>query len=262
MIASAVTLTLAATAASAAVLSYSETTGGFRSPARGWNSFGLQANNINGDFSFDQAHVTAQCDLLASQLAGANYTLTLYDASKFDVPALAEHLHAHGLQLGLYVVPGALRTEVNKTILGTGTRIGDVCTGDEGLARCVFDYTRPEVQTCHDSVVQQFAEWGADMIKLDYVTPGSPDNGQHLPSDQSAALDRSPACFRVWNAHADGMRTDQDISNSGETKLLAWATAKRAVDNYRQWIVAVGGIFTKDEAAAGAPGPGQPARGQ
>lgn len=122
--------------------------------------------------------MSAPCDVLASEkLDAGNYTYCsldsgwsagyngdehgriIYDDAKFDIPKLADHLHARGLKLGLYVVPGAFQADLNKTILETDTKIGDVCAGDEGLARCVFDYTRLEVQTWHDSVVKQFADW-------------------------------------------------------------------------------------------------------
>lgn len=167
----------AASAADLKVISYGETAGGFHTPARGWNSFGLQANNVGAGFTFDQGHVIAQCDLMAEKLGYANYTYCsldsgwsvggngdengriIYDAPKFDIPKLAAHLHAKGLQLGLYVVPGAFQADLDKTIMGTSTKIRDVCSGDEGLARCVFNYSRPEVQTWHDSVVKQFADW-------------------------------------------------------------------------------------------------------
>ncbi|KAJ6782232.1 hypothetical protein PWT90_08860 [Aphanocladium album] len=277
----------AASAADLKVISYAETSGGFRAPARGWNSFGLQANNVGANFSFDQDHVVAQCDLMADKLAAANYTYCsldsgwsvggngddhgriIYDAPKFDIPKLADHLHGKGLKLGLYVVPGAFQADLDKTILGTSTKIRDVCSGDEGLARCVFNYTRPEVQTWHDSVVKQFADWGADFIKLDFITPGSPDNGQNLPADQSAAvpawrtaiarsgrpmrldiswkLDRTPKYFSLWNANAESMRSDQDINNGGEATFIRWATVQRAIDNYRQWIVAALGLFDDEQ---------------
>lgn len=170
-------LVVAASAADFKVISYGETSGGFRSSARGWNSFGLQANNVGANFTFDQDHVIAQCELMASKLGAFNYTYCsldsgwsvggngdeygriIYDSPKFDIPKLAEHLHSKGLKLGLYVVPGAFQADLDKTIIGTTTKIRDVCSGDEGLARCVFNYTKPEVQTWHDSVVKQFADW-------------------------------------------------------------------------------------------------------
>ncbi|OAQ98235.1 hypothetical protein LLEC1_06485 [Akanthomyces lecanii] len=249
----------------------------------------LKANDVGANFIFDQDRVIEQCDVLASEKLGTgNYTYCsldpgwsagyygdehgriIYDDSKFDIPKLADHLHAQGLKLGLYVVPGAFQADLNKTILGTDTKIGDVCSGDEGLARCIFDYTRPEVQTWHDSVVKQFADWGADLIKLDYITPGSPDNGQKLPADQSAAvpawrtailrsgrpmrldiswkLDRSPSYFSLWNANAESMRSDQDINNSVASTLVAWATVQRAIENYRQWIVAALDVFSDEDS--------------
>lgn len=67
-------------------------------------------------------------------------------------------------------------------------------------------------------------------MKLDFVTPGSPDNGQSLPTDQSGTviawhnaiknngsqirldiswkLDRTQKYFDIWNSNADSMRTD------------------------------------------------------
>jgi alpha-galactosidase len=97
-------------------------------------------------------------------------------------------------------------------------------------------------------------------VKLDFVTPGSPDNGQSLPTDQSGSviawhnaiknngsqirldiswkLDRTQKYFDIWNSNADSMRTDQDLNNSGSTTLVSWGTVQRAIENYRQWIVA------------------------
>lgn len=161
------------------VLSYLQTPGGFHSSARGWNSFGLQANDVGANFHFNQTGVIEQCDVLASDdaLRAGNYTYCsldsgwsvggngdengriIYDDTNFDIPKLADHLHSKGLKLGVYVVPGAFIADLDKTILGTDTKIKQVCSGDEGLVRCIFDYTRPEVQTWHNSVVKQFASW-------------------------------------------------------------------------------------------------------
>jgi alpha-galactosidase len=97
-------------------------------------------------------------------------------------------------------------------------------------------------------------------VKLDFVTPGSPDNGQMLPPDGSGSviawhkaikqagrkmrldiswkLDRTQKYFNIWNSNADSMRTDQDLNNGNQPSFVAWATVQRAFDNYRQWIVA------------------------
>ncbi|KAL6788747.1 glycoside hydrolase superfamily [Trichoderma sp. SZMC 28012] len=291
----------ASTATPLKVISFAQTPNGFQGPARGWNSFALQANpNTAPDFQFDQSHVLTQCSVLASGSFKGQYDTCsldsgwsvgdhgddngrlIYDDSIFDIPSLASSLHSQGLKMGVYVVPGAFISDANKTILGTETTIGEVCTGNEGLLRCIFDYTRSETQTWHNSVVDQFASWGVDFVKLDFVTPGSPDNGQSLPADQSGSviawhnaiknsgrqmrldiswkLDRTQTYFDIWNSNADSMRTDQDLNNSGSSTLVSWGTVQRAIDNYRQWIIAGLQFFDElniypdmDNLAVGSP---------
>jgi len=109
---------------------------------------------------------------------------------------------------------------------------------------------------------------GVDFIKLDYITPGSPQNGGNLPPDNSGAviayhraiqncgrqirLDiswklerKDPKFFDIWSSNADSMRTDQDINNSNSTTFLNWATVQRAIDNYRDLVSGV--IANSDE---------------
>jgi alpha-galactosidase len=94
-----------------------------------------------------------------------------------------------------------------------------------------------------------------DLIKLDYITPGSPSNGGNLPPDNSGSviayhraiqktgrqirLDvswklerKNRKFFDIWSANADSMRTDQDINNSKSNTFVKWATVQRAIDNY------------------------------
>jgi alpha-galactosidase len=102
---------------------------------------------------------------------------------------------------------------------------------------------------------------GVDLIKFDYVTPGSPSNGGSLSPDTSAEvnayhkaiaasgrsirldiswkLDRSASYQKVWSSNADSQRTDQDINNSGSSTFIAWATVQRAIENYRDFITRI-----------------------
>lgn len=285
VVATTASLGIAASAASKPpleVVQIAATPNGFSSQPRGWNSFGIQANpDTTPGFSFNQDSVVSQCDILASNAAlkdagyvycsldsgwsvggnGDEFGRIIYDSSNFDIPSLAEHLHSEGLMLGIYVVPGAFIADEDKTILGTNVTIGSVCSGDNGLARCNFDYSQPAVQQWHNSVVNQFASWGVDLIKLDFVTPGSPSNGANLPSDLSGEviayhraiaqsgrkirldiswkLDRTEKYFEIWEANADSMRTDQDINNGGQPTFVSWEVVQRAIDNYRQYITTV-----------------------
>ncbi|KAI1357498.1 glycoside hydrolase [Xylaria arbuscula] len=269
------------------VIRISTTSNGFDAPARGWNSFGIQANpDASPSFTFDQAGVITQCDVLSTNAGlkasgyvycsldsgwsvggnGDDFGRIIPDPSKFDIPALADHLHSQGLMLGVYVVPGAFIADEAKTILGTNVTIGSVCSGDNGLARCNFNYSLPEVQQWHNSVVDQFASWGVDFIKLDFITPGSPASGVNLPLDLSGEviayhqaiaqsdrqirldiswkLDRSEQFFDIWETNADSMRTDQDINNGGAATFVSWGTVQRAIDNYRQYITTVSSFDT------------------
>ncbi|KAF2503285.1 glycoside hydrolase [Lophium mytilinum] len=255
------------------------TPNGFTSPPRGWNSFPIQANpSITASFSFDQAGVITQCDELAVLGAGYEYCSLdsgwsvgdhgddygriTDDPDKFDLPALADHLHSKGLKVGVYVLPGAFCNDADKTIEGTSIKINDTMSGNNnGFARCDFDFAKDGVQQWHNSVVKLFAEWGVDLIKLDYITPGSPDNGGNLPADNSGSviafhkaiqnsgreirldiswkLDRSSEYFPIWASNADSMRTDQDVNESGSSIFVKWVTVQRAIDNYRDFIASV-----------------------
>ncbi|KAF2816786.1 glycoside hydrolase [Mytilinidion resinicola] len=216
------------------VIKTGSTPNGFTSPPRGWNSYAVQTE------------VITQCDELPVLDSGHEYcTLNsgwsvgdhgdehgriIFDPSKFYLPALADHLHI-------------------RTIKGTSIKINDTMSGNNNrFARCDFDFAKDRTQ-------------GVDLVKLDYITPGSPDNGANLPADSSGSviaflkaiqnsgrevrLDiswkpvRSSEYSATWAGNADSMRTDQDINESGSSTFVKWATVQRAIDNYRDFISGV-----------------------
>lgn len=102
-----------ASQASLEVIQISTTSNSFNAPARGWNSFGIQANPATDpNFAFDQDGVVTQCDVLSTNAAlkasgyvycsldsgwsvggnGDDFGRIIADPSKFDIPALADHL--------------------------------------------------------------------------------------------------------------------------------------------------------------------------
>ena len=259
------------------VLKTGRTRNGFYSSGRGWNSWGIQATPPTvPSFTFNQENVIKQCSVLAqpefkamgydvcSLDAGwaANtdeYGRIIYNSSRFDLPTLGNYLHGVGLKMGVYVIPGVPCEAANKTIKGTNLKISDGWIGNnDALDYCDWDFSKDGVQQWHDSLVELWASWGVDMIKLDFVTPGSPYNGANLVCNNSAAVQayqtaieksghqirldlswklcRNETYLPVWSSFAESMRTDQDIDNYGEDTFVAWQEVQRAIDNYRQYI--------------------------
>ena len=157
---------------------FGTTPNGFKAPPRGWNTFGLQS--LNPPFTLDQNAVITQCDALADNLGQYGYEYCSldsgwsvgdhgddngridYDHSKFDILALATHLHSKGLKLGVYILPGYFSKDKDKTIYGTNPpiKLSDVGAGTcNSLARCAFNYNARGVQEYCNSVVNQFASW-------------------------------------------------------------------------------------------------------
>ncbi len=80
----------------------------------------------------------------------------------------ARRLHAGGMKLGVYALPGAFTADADKTVENTTVTVGSLFNstvdgrpgiGNDYNARCDFDYRLPGVQEWHDSVVSQFASW-------------------------------------------------------------------------------------------------------
>lgn len=263
------------------------TPNGFHSAAKGWNTFGVQALKNGSEvvpsfagqagLNFRQEFVQAQCEVLTQPgFRAAGYDLCsldsgwqafnqvddhgriTYNHTRFNMPQLGTWLHNRGLKLGVYVTPGVPCLAANKTILNTGIKVGDVLNGNNNQIFCDWDFSKDGVQQWHDSVVSLWASWGVDMIKLDFITPGSPSNGANLACDSSDAvrmyreairrsgrpmrlhiswkLCRNEQWLPVWNGLAESMRTDQDLDNYGYNTFVDWQVGQRAINNYRQYI--------------------------
>lgn len=269
------------------VLKTAKTANGFKSSGRGWNTYGIQAlanaSAVVPSFppgpglDYTQQFVQTQCSVLAQgEFKEAGYTYCsldsgwqafeavdeygriIYNDTRFNLPQLASWLHERDLKLGVYIIPGVPCVAQNKTIKGTDITISNVWNGNYDQIFCDWDFSKDGVQQWHDSVVEQWAEWGVDMIKLDFVTPGSPQNGANLVCDSSEAvkmyrnaieksgrqmrldiswkLCRNETWLPIWSGLAESMRTDQDLDNYGTNTLMAWSVGQRAIENYRQYI--------------------------
>lgn len=259
---------------------------GFAAAPRGWNSWAIQANPrttpsypsaiypyVNQSFILEQctvlsgsAFVAAGYDLCSiddywDSSNSDDYGRITYNATLFDMPDLAETLHGMGLKLGVYARPSAPCDAANKTIYGTEILVGSTFISDliDERGNCYFDYSNPDTQIWHNTLIDLWASWGVDMVKLDYLTPGSavgtrpvPDNtsasaiayheaivknGRQIRLDLSSNVCRNEPYLDIWESSADSFRIAQDINASGSTKFLGsiWKV-QGTIEQYRQYV--------------------------
>jgi alpha-galactosidase len=261
------------------VLETGKTGNGFTTSGRGWNSWGIQATPATTPSwkEFNQENVMHQCSVLANSEFRAmgydfcsldagwstnvadEYGRILYNSALFDLPTLGNYLHGLGLKMGVYIIPGAPCEAGSKYVKGTNIQISDLFIGNnDALDFCDWDFSKDGVQQWHDSQIELWASWGIDMVKLDFVTPGSPYNGANLVCNNSAVVEayhnaiansghqirldiswklcRNETYLPLYSSFAESMRTDFDIDNYGEDTFVAWQEVQRAIDNYRQYI--------------------------
>lgn len=220
-------------------------------PYLGWSSFPEQT--VRSNF-LTQANMTAQSDaLLASGLQAHGFRYINLDSGwqgSFDgygrpipnpttfpdIAALVEHIHENGQKAGIYWIPGVEYPAVaaNSPILGTPYHIQDILAvpyragnafgipGTTSPYHYKIDFTKPGAQEYMNSVVDLFASWGFDLIKLDAVTPGSYSNDLSIDNRAdvqawSKAIPQSgrPIWLTVsWALDKDYLGTWQQFSNA------------------------------------------------
>jgi alpha-galactosidase len=236
-------------------------------PYLGWSTFSEQT--INNSF-LTQANITAQSDAMQSSGLEAHgfryinidsgwmgsfdaYGRPIPNTSTFpDFKGLIAHIHANGQKAGIYWIPGIEHSAVvaNYPILGTPYHLQDILktpytTGNAfGPYFYKIDYTKPGAQAYINSVVDLFASWGIDSIKLDGVTPGSyndnlsidnradvaawskaiAQSGRPIWLTVSWALDQD--YLSVWQQYANARRIEGDVECEGNCATITdWAMA-------------------------------------
>jgi alpha-galactosidase len=264
-----------------------QTPGIAETPYLGWSSFSQQT--IAGNF-LTQANISAQSDALAAsglQSHGFNYINIdsgwqgSFDANGRPIPnsttfpdiaALVAHIHSNGQKAGIYWIPGVEYPAVvaNSLILGTPYHIQDILQvpytagnafGAPGTSPYHYkiDFTKPGAQEYMNSVVNLYASWGFDAIKLDAVTPGSysddlsidnrPDvaawakaiaqSGRPIWFTISWALDQD--YLGTWQQYANARRIDGDIDCEGNCSTITnWAMASWRFYDLVGWQNAAG----------------------
>src|SRR5690349_11214753 len=160
-------------------------------PIMGWSSWSFYRGPGT------QASILAQAAAMQSKLRSHGYTYINLDAGWSDhvdqygrdvwdsslfpagIPALASKLHGMGLKLGIYLNPG-IRQEVvsaNQPIRGTRYHAKDIADtahigNTTGCCYWRIDFSKPGAHEYIQSIVDLFASWGVDYIKMDFVGPG------------------------------------------------------------------------------------------
>lgn len=89
---------------------------------------------------------------------------------------LADYVHSKGLKFGIHIMRGIPRQAVEKNtpVLGTNVKAKDIALTN---SRCAWnpdmygvDATKPEGQAYYNSIIQMYADWGVDYIKVDDIS--------------------------------------------------------------------------------------------
>jgi alpha-galactosidase len=264
------------------VAGHAQSAGVAERPYLGWSSFSQQT--ISNNF-LTQTNIQAQSDaLLSSGLQSHGFTYINIDSGwqggfdsngrptpnpgTFpDMAALITHIHSNGQKAGIYWTPGIPLQAIvaNSPILGTNYYLKDILASpySAGNALAVsstssspsnykIDFTKPGSQDYINSIVDLFASWGVDFIKLDAVGPGSnsleidnqPDvtawakaiaqNRQPIWLTVSWALDQD--YLTTWMLYSNARRIDADVECEGNCPTLTnWALTSQRFYDLVQW---------------------------
>jgi alpha-galactosidase len=194
-----------------------------RVPYRGWSTFSQQtiASNV-----MNEQNILAQSDAMRSSGLGAHgfqyinldagwndgedgYGRPLFNPATFPTFIdMIRHIHANGQKVGIYLNPGISKTAVqqNLPIYGTSYHAQDAAAlpitnanvfGDADK----IDYTKPGAQAYINSMIDLFASWGIDFIKLDAVSPGSYSDNldiNTIPDVQAMSQAIAQSGARIW----------------------------------------------------------------
>ena len=234
-------------------------------PYLGWSTYSQQTI-VPSSTVMNEQNILAQSDAMHSSgleahgfqyinldagWSGSNdqYGRTLWNTTAFPhFLQMIQHIHANGQKVGIYLLPGIGTSIVsaNLPILGTQYHAQDIVaeplTVGNGFGYGYkIDFTKPGAQEYINSIVNLYASWGIDFIKLDSVTPGSYNdnlNIDNIPDVQamSKAIAQSgrPIWLTIswaldedylsdWQQYANARRIEGDVECEGDCpNLTEW----------------------------------------
>jgi alpha-galactosidase len=260
-------LSLFAFSACAASMLFGQTQPGTvgRRPYLGWSTYSEQTI-VPSSSVMNEQNILMQSEAMRSSGLGSHgfkyinldagwsgnsdeYGRTLWNSTAFPTfLQMIQHIHANGQKIGIYLNPGIGGGVVsaNPPILGTQYHVQDIMvmplTIGNGFGNAYkIDFTKPGAQEYINSVIDLYASWGIDFIKLDAVTPGSYNdnlNINNIPDVQamSKAIARSgrPIWFTLswaldedyisdWEQNSNARRIEGDVECEGDCpNLTEW----------------------------------------
>ena len=229
-----------------------------KAPLLGWSTYSQQTIVASSSVMNEQ-NILAQSDAMRSSGLGAHgfqyinldagwsgssdaYGRTLWNTTAFPhFLDMIQHIHANGQKIGIYLLPGIGTDTVsaNLPIYGTSYHAQDIVyqpiTVGNGFGYGdKIDFTKPGAQEYINSIVNLYASWGIDYIKMDSVTPGSyndnlnidnrPDveayskaiaqSGRKIWLTLSWALDED--YLSTWQQYGNARRIEGDVECEGD----------------------------------------------
>lgn len=245
----------------------------FGGPLMGWSSWSNESSTraTYGTGWLTEGNIKNAADALSTKLKSAGYDhididsfwsngtdgngIPSADTGRFPsgMASVASYVHNDGLKVGLYDTAG-LSTSVynsNYPIAGTNCHAQDIAVQpltatNKWGSNWKINYGNPCAQAYINSIVNKFASWGVDMIKIDGVT------ADNVPDIQafSNAIDQSgrqmwltASAWPVDLAAADGLkpyansvRVDTDIECYCST-ISSWNSSVSARwTDLPQWL--------------------------
>ena len=231
-------------------------------PYLGWSTYSQQTI-VASSTVMNEQNILAQSDAMRASGLGAHgfqyinldagwsgdsdpYGRTLWNTTAFPhFLDMIQHIHANGQKVGIYLLPGIGTTTVsqNLPIYGTQYHAQDIVAQPLTIGNGFgygykIDFTKPGAQEYINSIVNLYASWGIDFIKMDSVTPGSYNdnlNINNIPDVQaySKAIAQSgrPIWLTIswaldedylsdWQQNANARRIEGDVECEGDCPYL------------------------------------------
>lgn len=174
------------------------------------------------------------------------------------IQVVANYVHSLGLKFGIYVTAGISAQAVakNTPILGTPYTADEIATtASQSNYNCGgmrdVDYSKPGAQAFTNSIVDEFASWGVDYIKLDGIhDKNGPDieawSNAIRQSGRPMQLDVTEGAYTralgpALDQYATQWEYSPDIENYGGKGLTDYANVSIRFTTLKRWEPTYGG---------------------